>query len=299
MPAFTFNPNDLQRLNRLRFLAGAAALEQTAGGHRTRRAGEGTDFLDYRGYTAGDDFRKIDWGLYGRLRQLFVRLHEAPRQLAVVLLVDVSRSMLFGSPITKLHQAQRLACGLGFVGLRGGERVFCSAFADGLRGGGVGPLSGPRALGTMVRFLQNVEGGGGRSDLLEAARQLRIQRRGRGVIIIMSDFLNVPRCEEAMSMLLAGGARVLAVQVLDDLDRGIGLRAGSTVRLRDSETGAMVDVHIDGRALAEYQAKFEARRQQLEQFCIRRGQGYLHASTRDHYVERVAEALRSTTGVAR
>jgi len=90
--------------------------------------------------------------------------------------------------------------------------------------------------------------------------------------------------------------RISAVLVLDDLDRGAGLQ-GRTVRLRDSESGRMVDVHVDAKALADYQSRFESLRRQLEGFCARRGQGYVYVSTRDNYVERVAEALRSKTVV--
>ena len=120
MVQFDFQPNDLHRLNRLMIVVRSARLDASSGGHRTTHAGEGIDFLDYRPYTPGDDFRKVDWTLYGRLRQLFVRLNETSRQLAINIVIDCSKSMLFGTPLTKLHQAQLLACGLGFIGLKNG-----------------------------------------------------------------------------------------------------------------------------------------------------------------------------------
>ncbi|MCY2928891.1 MAG: DUF58 domain-containing protein [Planctomycetota bacterium] len=163
MPQFTFHPNDLHRLNRLMFVLPTARLDVSSGGHRTPRAGEGTDFLDFRPYTPGDDFRRIDWNLYGRLRQLFVRLNETSRQLCVSLLLDSSTSMLFGDPISKLHQAQSVACGLGFIALKNGDRVNVMNFADGVKGG-LGPLTGIRSLPSLVRFLQQVQSGGS-SDL--------------------------------------------------------------------------------------------------------------------------------------
>jgi uncharacterized protein (DUF58 family) len=292
VPAFTFNPNDLHRLNRLMYHPQRAALEQTSGSHQNRKAGDGVDFLDFRPYAPGDDFRSIDWNLYGRLRQLFVRLHEAPRQLAVTLLIDVSRSMLFGQPITKLHQAQRIACALGFIGLRNGDRVWSYAFADGQKAK-VGPLQGAPALPRLVRFLAEAEAGG-ESNLLAMATSLRAARRAKGLVVILSDFLNVGRCEEAINMLIAGGSgggRTLAVQVLDDLDRGVGL--DGTLRLQDSETGRMVDVKIDRKSLGEYQRRFEHARQQLEDFCGRRRQAYVLARTTDSYVELVGDVLRT------
>lgn len=291
MPGFTFNPNDLHRLNRLVFVAGGAVLEETGGTHRTRKAGEGTDFLDFREYTPGDDFRKVDWLLYGRLRQLFVRLHEAPRQLSVTMLIDASRSMGFGSPISKLHQAQRIACGLGFVALRAGERLLGTAFADGIKAE-VGPLTGAPALPKLVKFLGRCEGAG-KSDLLTAVNALRARRRCRGLVVILSDFLNIPQCEAAVSAVLAGGGRVCCIQILDPLDRGAGLEGN--VRLRDSESGTLVDVKVDDRIRTQYRQRFEEGRLAFEQFLLRRRQQYLQASTADSYLEVVCEAVRSRT----
>jgi uncharacterized protein (DUF58 family) len=289
MPHFTFNPNDLHRLNRMKFSARGARTESSAGTHQNRRSGEGTDFLDYRSYVPGDDVRNVDWNVFGRLRQIFVRVHESAQQLAVTLVVDCSRSMLFGQPLTKLEQAQRLACALGFVALRGGDRLYAVGFNN-AAGLFTGPLTTARALGRLVRFLQDLPAGG-LSNLMAAVEQLRRRRRQRGLLIVISDFLNVPDCQRAIGSLLAGGGRLLAIQVLDPLDRGVGLKG--TMRLRDSETGLMVDVKVDSSALAAYQTAFELRRQKLEGYCHARGQQYIRAATTDHYLDVACDAIRA------
>jgi len=286
---FDFQPNDLHRLNRLMIVVRSARLDASSGGHRTTHAGEGIDFLDYRPYTPGDDFRKVDWTLYGRLRQLFVRLNETSRQLAINIVIDCSKSMLFGTPLTKLHQAQLLACGLGFIGLKNGDRVNLFTFAGGITKA-LGPMSGMRSMPSLVRFLHQAEGGGS-SDLLETVRQLRARRQHKGLVVVLSDFLNVAHCEEALTGLLGGGSKVLAIQVLDRLDRGIGL--SGSLRLRDSETGRQVDVSIDDVTRASYQRRFETRRLQLEEYCLKRQQHYLLAKTEDSYLELICKALRS------
>lgn len=289
MPPFEFNPNELHRLGRAVFSVGHAMLSDAPGARRTRRAGEGTDFMDYREYVAGDDFRKVDWSLYGRLRQVFVRLHEAPRQLSVSLLVDVSRSMNFGRQQTKLSMALRVACAMGFIALRGGDRVFAYGFSDSLIGG-IGPLSGAAALPKLIQHYQKMSTGRS-SDLTAAVGELRSRRRCKGLLIVISDFLNVAQVETAMSRAMAGGASVLAIQILDELDRGVGLTGD--LRLRDSESGEMVDIHLDQSKLDAYQAMLGARRDQLEQFLRGRGQHYTLADTNTHYLELVGRALRS------
>lgn len=289
MPAFDFNPNELQRLGRLVFAVANTALDEAPGSRRSRRVGQGTDFMDFRPYIPGDDFRRIDWNLFGRLRQLFIRLHEAPKQLSVSLLVDMSRSMEFGAPQSKMNMALRVACALAFVALRGGDRLRVHCFADELRCS-IGPLTSPRALPTVVKFLQRATPGK-LSDLHRAVRTLRARHQCRGLLIVISDFLNVPEVETALGLAMGGGARIMAVQILDALDRGAGL--SGTLRLRDSETGELVDVQIDERTLASYQKQFEAHRQQLEDFCRRRGQNYLLADTSGNYLQLVSQALRS------
>ena len=64
---------------------------------RTRKAGSGIEFADHRDYAPGDDFRYIDWNVYGRLDKLLLRLFEEEEDLHIYILVDVSDSMAFGA----------------------------------------------------------------------------------------------------------------------------------------------------------------------------------------------------------
>lgn len=286
---FSFNVNDLHRLNRLRFSPRGAVIEHHAGGHRLRRRGDSADFLDYRAYIPGDDLRDIDWNLFGRLRQLIVREHEVSRQLGVHLLIDTSRSMAFGSPRTKLWTAQQLACGLAFIALKQGDRVSVGAFADRLMMHAL-RLTGVRHFQSVVRRVGEIRPGGG-SDLLGALRELRTRRMHRGLTIILSDFLNVADLDRALACIESGGGRLLLVQVLDDGDRGLGLPEGP-VRLVDSESGQQVDVRVDAATLEAYRAEFERRRRSLEHRCGSTGRAYLLAQTRDDWLELVCDALR-------
>lgn len=285
MPPFTFNPDDLQRLNRLVFAARGRTSDAT-GARRSRKAGDGIDFLDFRSYASGDNVRQIDWNVYGRTRQLFVRLRESPRQLSVTLLLDASKSMQFGAPITKFEQAQRLACALGFIAMRGGDRVYAHSFAE-YPSPGIGPLTGARGLPSLVNFLQDIQLGG-TSDLTAAIQSLRASRKDRGLIIILSDFLNV---QHPQTILPASGGTILSIQILDPLDRGQGL--SGNLQLRDSETGHRVEVKIDDKTLHRYQAAFDKSRQELESRSTGPQRHYLCAWTGDSYLDLVCQVLRA------
>jgi uncharacterized protein (DUF58 family) len=288
MPAFAFHPADLQRLRRLTFSARLTTTAGTAGPHRVRRSGEGMEFYDYRPYAKGDDFRRIDWALFGRMRELFVRVTQAEECIYVNLLVDVSRSMDFGSPCRKVELACQLAGALSYVALIHGDRTQVATFA-----GELGPLRGPlhgiNQLGHVVALLRDAPIGGA-THMDAVATDFCRRRAHRGLTVLISDFLGDPGYEAALHTLLRARERVLVIQVLDDLDWGIGL--DGQFQLRDSETGRAVEVAVDPAARRGLQRRMETFTERLVAFCRQRQQRYLQARTRNPYLEVVAQALR-------
>src|SRR5215213_11447253 len=125
----------LARLRRLSLVAGRARTEGLAGEHRSRRRGTSPEFADFKRYSQGDDFRRIDWNTYARLDSLFVRLSEVTTELSVHFLLDSSASMDWrGSDDrpTKFTAATRLTGALAYIALWGFDRVSIVPFTDGL-----------------------------------------------------------------------------------------------------------------------------------------------------------------------
>lgn len=290
MPDIAFHPNDMHRLSRMLFAFRRLSTDPSSGERRTRRSGQGYEFLDYRPYSRGDDVRAIDWNVYGRLRQLFIRVRESPQQASIVFLVDASRSMGFGVPRSKLQQAQLIACGLSFMAMRSGERVFATAFSDTILRL-VGPQSGVQQHRRVVRALADTPEARG-SNMLQAVHALASQHRNRGMVVILSDFLNVSRVDEVLRVISSAGGRALLVQVLDDRDRAGGLTQG-LVQLRDSETGEMRQAWITPQTIRDYKDRFEIAREQLRSRCERKGHFYVLADTTEDYVEVVSRAMRT------
>jgi uncharacterized protein (DUF58 family) len=81
---------------------------------RSKKKGSGVEFADHRDYTAGDDFRSVDWSVYQRFGRLLVRLYEEEEDLSIYFIVDSSSSMAFGDA-KKFDQARRLAAALAYV----------------------------------------------------------------------------------------------------------------------------------------------------------------------------------------
>src|SRR3954453_15114719 len=119
----------LRRLEQFQLLARRRAKSAAKGERRSRARGQSVEFADHRNYVPGDDFRYIDWNLYGRLDKLFLKLYEEERELPVSIFLDASESMNFGSP-PKFDFARQIAAAVGYVALCGFDRVTVYTFPD-------------------------------------------------------------------------------------------------------------------------------------------------------------------------
>src|SRR5579885_2126891 len=123
------DPSLLRRLEKLTLISRGRLARQGQGDRRSPMRGNSLQYVDFRPYTPGDDPRQVDWNAYGRSSELFVRLYEDEQTLTVHLLIDVSRSMDFGSP-NKRHKSLQLAGALSYVALRGYDRLQLGFLAD-------------------------------------------------------------------------------------------------------------------------------------------------------------------------
>ena len=124
----TLISNDLmKRLEQLQLLAQRRSKSSSKGERRSRARGYSVEFADYRNYVPGDDLRRIDWNLFGRLGRLFLKLYEEERELPVIIYLDASESMLFGE-VTKFDFARQVAAAIGYVSLCGFDRVTVEPF---------------------------------------------------------------------------------------------------------------------------------------------------------------------------
>src|SRR6059058_2910514 len=126
MPSL-LTPELLCRLEQFQLLAQRRAKSSLKGERRSKARGQSVEFADYRNYVAGDDFRYLDWNLYGRLDRLFLKLYEEERELPVTVFLDASESMTFGEP-RKFDFARQVAAAVGYVALCGFDRVSVVAF---------------------------------------------------------------------------------------------------------------------------------------------------------------------------
>lgn len=195
MPAFSHPYLDLARmemLKRVRIAPRGAAEGTFAGPHKSHYRGTAVEFADYRDYVEGDDIRLMDWKVFARTDKHYIRLYEAERNLLSYLVLDTSGSMGFAGAVrttfAKLEYAGRLAAALAYLVVNQGDEVGLS-----LAAGRVRDHLPARAGWPHLAALVNRLGGaaaGGETDLGGCLREVYGRVSRRGVLVVLSDFLD-------------------------------------------------------------------------------------------------------------
>ena len=278
----------LRRLEQLELVSKKMLAGRMKGDRLSKRKGRGSEFADFRPYCVGDDLRFLDWNLYGRLDRLFLRLFLEEEDLHVHLLVDTSRSMEVGLP-AKLRYAKQVAAALGFVGLVNLDRVQIHTI------GGETPLVSPvyrgrPSLWRMVKFIDNIEPSGS-GDFNKGLRSFTVRATGRGVAVILSDFMDKSGYEDGMRYLTARSLDVYAIQILADEE--IDPTVAGDLKLTDIEDGDEAEVTISAPLLQRYRDTLAAFKGSLSSFCTKRGMNCLFTSNQVPFEKLVLGYLRS------
>lgn len=278
MPSL-ITPELLRRLEQFQLLAQRRAKSSARGERRSKARGQSVEFADHRNYVAGDDFRYLDWNLYGRLDRLFLKLYEEERELPVTIFLDASESMTFGEP-RKFDFARQIAAAVGYVALCGFDRVSVRVFPEVESEAAVrGALRAVRGRKSSLQFFQNLNQitAQGTAALNEALRRGALMARQAGVAIVLSDFLDPAGYEPGLAALVGRGFQVSAVQILAPEE--VNPTTFGDLRLIDSETGAMQEVTFGKFRLAAYQQTVRNFSQRLREYCSARGINFFNTTS--------------------
>ena len=285
-------PDLLRRLEQFQLLAARRAKSSARGERRSRARGQSVEFADYRTYTHGDDFRYLDWNLYGRLDRLFVKLYEEERELPVRIFLDASESMAFGEP-PKFDFARQIAAAMGYVALCGFDRVSVVPFPDNPGEMAIrGALRAVRGKKSSLAFFQNLNQlrAQGSASLNESLRRGALEARQAGVAVVLSDFLDPAGYESGLTALVGRGFQVNAVQILSPEE--LNPDTYGDLRLVDAETGVLQEVTFGRYRLKAYQQTVQNFCQRLREFCQARGVNYFMAGSDTPLEELLLKQLR-------
>ncbi|HZV35722.1 MAG TPA: DUF58 domain-containing protein [Verrucomicrobiae bacterium] len=279
MPNSLLTPELLRRLEQFQLLAARRAKSSARGERRSRARGQSVEFADHRNYVPGDDFRYLDWNLYGRLERLFLKLYEEERELPVRIFLDSSESMSFGEP-RKFDFARQIAAAVGYVALCGFDRVSVIPFPDNKEEMAIrGALRSVRGKKSTMTFFQNITQltAKGSANLNEALRRGALEARQAGVAVVLSDFLDPAGYESGLTALVGRGFQVNAVQILAPEE--LSPSTFGDLRLVDSETGTMQEVTFGRYRMSAYQQMVQNFCQKLREYCQGRGINFFMASS--------------------
>ena len=249
------------------------------GERRSIKRGTSIEFADYRNYTRGDDLRRLDWNIYGRLDRPYIKLLEDEEDLAVHLILDTSASMDWPQEGERDHNkllfARRLFAGLAYISLVSNDRLLLTAAGErGLEH--FGPARGRGHGISMLRYVHGLKTGG-ITDLNVALKDYAVRAGRPGLCLIISDFFSPTGYLEGLNVLLGKGFEVGLIHVLspDEIEPPLG----GDLRLIDVETHEPQEVTIDAGLRDLYVRRVEAWREDIRAECVRRSVHYIPVET--------------------
>jgi len=279
-----FTPQFMARLEQLRIKTRREYAGLGKGGHLSPRRGSSLEFSDFRHYALGDDFRYIDWGLYGRTDKLYVKLFKEEEDLLTYIFVDASGSMGFPLNDRKFQTALAIALAVAYVALASGDRVMVRVLGGSGAPGGPTFVYGRHRIVEIARRLTALRPAG-QVDLAPALAREMISIRRAGKVFLISDFLAmVNSVERALRIFTGANMDVSAVQILGASElEGQGLQGD--VEVIDAESRERLRVSLGPRERGRYRQTLLRLSHEVRNFCFRSGLRYALYTTGQDFHE--------------
>jgi uncharacterized protein (DUF58 family) len=269
----------LEKLERLTIHWQKSQRGLVGGHHASRFAGAGQEFLDHRNFAQGDDLRAINWRAYLRLEKLFLKMFQLEPRIPVRVLLDVSQSMdLAGSDPaqpSKFDYARKLAAALCYIGLVRLDAICLQPFSSKLHDSFTAS-GGRHRFQSAVNFLTELKPGG-KTNYLSTARNFLTRFPQRGLVLVISDFLDDEDCEKPLQFLADFGHELVLLHVWSEEDRTPPWEG--ELELEDAETGQRVELAFDAEARARYTQEFDAHARRIERVALRNTGRYVGLPT--------------------
>lgn len=225
--------------------------------------GRGMEFSEVREYQIGDDVRSIDWNVSARFGHPFVKIFEEERELTVMLLVDLSGSLSFGSvDKTKQQIAAELSAILAFSALKNNDKVGLILFTNQIEKF-IPPKKGKSHALRIVRELLSFEPQGNKTNIRTALEYFNHTIKKRAIVFLISDFFDLGY--EKILRIVGKKHDLVGIVLSDPREKEIS--GNGIIKFRDAETGEIRYVDTNNKDFKlhfqETQKRFENFRKQL------------------------------------
>ncbi len=274
----------IKQIRRIHIRTRRMVNEILAGQYESVFKGQGMEFREVRAYVPGDDIRSIDWNVTARTGEPHVKVMAEEREQTVILMVDMSGSMRFGS-VSRLKNelAAELCAVLAFSAIKNNDKVGLIVFTNDIELY-VPPQKGSKHVLRVIREVLYFEPRGRGTDIPKALGYLNSVIHRKAVVFLVSDFM-----EEGYERdLRVAGRRhdLIAVTVTDP--RELTVPDVGRIAVRDAETGHETLVNTSDRRLREYYEDDAAKRVRQRDETLRRNRvDVMHTSTDKLYVEEI------------
>lgn len=278
-----------QAIKRIEITTRKVVNESLAGQYHSVFKGKGMEFDAVREYVPGDDFRSIDWNVTARMGHPFTKQFSEERELTVIMAVDASASMNFGTVSEfKNEQAAVISALLAFSAIKNNDRVGLAIFSDGIElylPPRKGRLHALRLVRDVLFFEPRRKG----SNIREVGEFLSRTQKKKAVIFIISDYLD--QGFNKSLQFLEQKHDLVAIQMIDPREQTLidmGL-----VRLRDPETGSLMVADTSSERWRKSFASYRRLEQQrLEKFFKSNGIDHLIVRTDEPYDAELVKFFR-------
>ncbi len=283
------SPEILSRIRRLELKAGHLASEMLLGEYKSAFKGRGWEFDEVREYQVGDEIRSIDWNVTARMGLPFVKVFREEREMTLMLLVDVSSSLFFGSSARAKHElAAELAAVLAFLAIRQQDKVGLLVFSDHTELF-IPPSKGRAHVWSIIRSILTHKAQGQKTDLDGALKNFLRLRKRRTLTFLLSDFQAIGYQRTLRQV--AKRHELVCLQIEDPAEKA--LPSAGLVWYQDRESQQRVLVNSSDPWLQQHWPEQRmAEQKQWQKQMEKAGASVLHMSTEEQTADALHRFLR-------
>ena len=254
-----------------------------AGQYHSAFKGRGMAFAEVREYQYGDDVRDIDWNVTARFQRPYVKVFEEERELTVMLLIDVSGSLDFGtSRQTKADMVTEIAATLAFSAIQNNDKIGVIFFSDRIEKY-IPPQKGRKHILYIIREMLDFHPQSRKTDVGEAMEYLTRVMKRRCTAFVLSDFYSNSSFLNALQ--IANRKHdVVAIQVYDK--RAKELPDVGLMRVKDAESGQEMYIDTSSKKLRQAHTRYWLEREEnLRQTFAKSNVDWASVATDEDYVK--------------
>lgn len=281
-----FDANFLSSLERLGLIAKKILSQAKFGKRPGNRKGGTTEFADYRHYSSGDEIKYLDWNIYARHNELFIKEFMSDERVHITIFIDNSKSMCIGIP-SKLESAKKLAAALCYIGLVNFDSVSIYKFSDKIE-----PIKTfAEGKTRFIEILKSLDAltCQGTTDLKYAFSAQTANLRGKNIMIIITDMWDKKSYKTAFDNLTR--AEINLIHMISDLELNPKMR-GNTL-LEDIERKQRRTLFITDEVINSYTERFNLFQTEIAEFCKKREMSYIQLLSTQNVEDMVSHILKS------